>query len=263
MSRTAIATLSATILVLILTLVFSSSSRVFCMEHPGIVLVAIAVIGELACEWKREKTFQQRLKKFFALLLVAGLLLEIGEAIKSDKEVGTLKLESAEAKKQAGLANERTSKSEVGRLELEKQVLKLVEKTRARSISSKARADLALKLKGVPMGNVEIVMSDRDAECLAFGIEIKKSLISAGFLNVDFSPRDVFRAVEMFPQLAGSGTDLVLCVKDAKSPPLCAAITLLCFRGDGVSADGWPYNAVLGTNDFQIWVLPKPIHPVE
>ena len=185
----------------------------------------------------------------------------IGENAK--ESAARAKESEARAIAEAEKSKTEREKAESGRLELEKQLLALIEKTKVRNITPKTRADLALKLKGVPRGNVEIVMSDRDAECLAFGLEIKKSLIAAGFLNVAFSPRDIFRAVEMFPQLAESGTDLVICVKDEKSPPLCAAITLLCFRGDGFNADGWPYNAGLGTNDFQIWVLPKPIHPDE
>jgi hypothetical protein len=120
-----------------------------------------------------------------------------------------------------------------------------------------------LQLHGVPKGNVEIIMSDKDAECMAFGLEIKKSLIDSGFPNVDFSPREIFRAVEMFPKLATSGTDLLFCVKNSSSPPLCSVLTLLCFKSDKINAEGWPYNDSLGTNDFQIWVLPKPAHPDE
>ena len=58
-----------------------------CKNHPGIVLVAVGVLGEMACDWKKEKHFREKLKKWFGVMLMAGLLLEVWEAIKSDGQI--------------------------------------------------------------------------------------------------------------------------------------------------------------------------------
>lgn len=184
----------------------------------------------------------------------AGELYKVGEQAKEATTKALVELEKAKTERE---------KAESGRLELEKQVLELVKKTKARIISPKGTADLTFQLNGVPKGNVEIIMSDRDAECMAFGLEIKKSLLAAGFPRVDFSPRDIFRVVEMVPETANSGKDLLFGVKNSSHPPLCSVITLNCLNINGINASGWPYNDGLSTNDFQIFVLPKPVHPEE
>jgi len=146
---------------------------------------------------------------------------------------------------------------------LRQQIERLRKAKEARTVSKNARDALAFSLAGVPKGNVEIIMSDKDTECMAFGRAIQESLIAAGFPKVIFTPRDIFRIVEMFPELATSGTDLVFCVKNSASPPSCSMITLNCLMSGGIKASGWPYLEALSTNDFNIWVLPKPAHPDE
>ena len=252
------------------------------VEVMGAIIVTIGVVGEYIAgftKWVKGRARKKLWEKRSTLVLIIGLAIEliglVNALISSNVEIQglikdnkalfaigeTAKESASRASADADKAKTEREKAESGRLELEKQVLALVEKTKARNISPQARTNLALQLNGVPKGNVEIVMSDRDAECMAFGLEIKKSLVAAGFPNVVFSPRDIFRAVEMFPKLADSGTDLMFCVKNSSSPPLCSVITSLCLRNDGINADGWPYLDSLSTNDFQIWVLPKPIHP--
>jgi len=98
MSRTAIAMVSAVILIFILSVSISSSVRFFCLEHPGVLIVVIAVAGEVVCDWNRNKSLRERLKKLFGMLLVAGLLIEIAEAIKSDRTVASARLEIAKLK---------------------------------------------------------------------------------------------------------------------------------------------------------------------
>ena len=181
-----------------------------------------------------------------------AVLVTIGER---SKESAAQAIEAAEK------AKTEREKAESGRLELEKQILELEARTSSRTISQKTRETLAFDLNGVTKGAVEIIMSDNDAECMTFGLEIKKVLLAAGFTKVLYSPRDIFRAIEMFPATANSGIDLMFCVKNHLPPaPLDAERTLLAFREGGINADGWPYNDSLGTNDFQIWVLPKPVH---
>lgn len=90
-SKTAIAILSAAILLFIISLSVSGSWRFFCSEHPGIVIVAFAVLGEIVCDWKRRPTFLEWVKMFFGFLLVAGLCIEMIEAIKADHKVEELR----------------------------------------------------------------------------------------------------------------------------------------------------------------------------
>lgn len=89
--KSEIAILSALILLVVFSLLASDSARFFGKEHPGILIVAISVAGEIVCEWRTEKSFIERLKKFFGICLVVGLLLEIVEAVKSDKQVEILR----------------------------------------------------------------------------------------------------------------------------------------------------------------------------
>jgi hypothetical protein len=86
-----IAVLSALILSFILLLSFSESVRFFGKEHPGILIVAISVACEVVCDWRTEKNLLDRIKKFFGICLVIGLLLEIVEASKSDIQVEKLR----------------------------------------------------------------------------------------------------------------------------------------------------------------------------
>jgi hypothetical protein len=69
---------------------FWSGLGLFCKNHPGILLVVLGVAGEIICEWHKEKGKRGLLIKTFGLLLVVGLLLEIWEAVKSDKQVAEL-----------------------------------------------------------------------------------------------------------------------------------------------------------------------------
>lgn len=104
-SKTSIAILSAVIFILVVSISVSKSVRFFCWEHPGILLVVIAVAGEVICDWNRKKTLKERLKKFFGTILVVGLMLEISEAVKSDEQVSLANLEARKAGSEASLAN--------------------------------------------------------------------------------------------------------------------------------------------------------------
>lgn len=111
-SKTAIATLSAAILILVFSVIVFKSARSFCWEHPGILIVAFAVAGEVICDWNRKKNIKERLKKFFGILLVAGLLLEIAEAIESDKKASQAILSAALAETNAAASYERAASAE-------------------------------------------------------------------------------------------------------------------------------------------------------
>ena len=62
----------------------------FCIHHPGVVLVALGVIGETI--WEEHK----KLKRYFAWMLIAGLLLEMREAVNEDGKVEELRKENNE-----------------------------------------------------------------------------------------------------------------------------------------------------------------------
>jgi hypothetical protein len=66
----------------------------FCIHHPGVVFVAVGVIGETILE--RHK----KLKRFFATLLIVGLLLEMREAVIEDGKVLALQTRIEELRKQ-------------------------------------------------------------------------------------------------------------------------------------------------------------------
>lgn len=86
-----IAILSALILLFIFLLSFSESVRFFGKEHPGILIVAISVACEVICDFRAEKNLLERIKIFFGICLIIGLLLEIIEAAKSDIKVEKLR----------------------------------------------------------------------------------------------------------------------------------------------------------------------------
>ena len=86
-----ISILSALILLFISSLCFSESVRFFGKEHPGILIVAISVACEVVCDFRAEKNLLERIKIFFGICLVVGLLLEIVEAAKSDIQVEQLR----------------------------------------------------------------------------------------------------------------------------------------------------------------------------
>jgi hypothetical protein len=255
------------------------------------VTLFFAIIGGLLVLRGLILENDDRTKRQGERLVITGVFIEVLGAIvvtvisgievaASSKLAGEANKEAGDAIKQAGYANERASSNEwqvavlsnqtvrlslnleeakSNNLELQKQVLALVEKTKVRTVSQTARTNLGLLLNGVPKGSVEIIMSDKDAECMAFGLEIKKTLVAAGFPKVVFSPREIFRAMELAPELASSRVDLVFCVKNAQTPPRCSELVFDCFSGDGILTFGGPYNELLSTNDFQIWILPKPV----
>jgi hypothetical protein len=184
--------------------------------------------------------------------MVEGLRRESATLFAAGEEAKASAARSAEQAEKAKLERE---KAEAGRLELEKQVLTLVEKTKTRNISKKAKDALVHDLAGIPKGSVEIVMFDKDPGSIAFGNDIKKALIGAG-CSVAFSPKSIFN-LDIIPGIVESGTDLVFCVKNALSPPAFARVILARLKLDGIKADGWPYNDGLVSDSLQIWVCPK------
>jgi len=76
-------------------MILATSSLFVCLEfigrHPGLLLVLIGVVGEIACDWKEMEGRLARAKRISAILLVVGLMMEFWEAAKSDNEVADTK----------------------------------------------------------------------------------------------------------------------------------------------------------------------------
>jgi hypothetical protein len=201
-SKTAIAVLSAVIIAFVVSVSVFKSVRFFSWEHPGILIVVLAVAGEVICDWNRKKTLKERLKKFFGILLVAGLLLEIAEAVKSDekasaamqyaansssnsvevlKQVGVLNKEAADARVTAGEANERAANTESNNLVLQSKVLELEARAADRQISEKQINDFIQYLGNSPKGVVFTAVRHPDLETVKYAAQVCSMLTNAGF----------------------------------------------------------------------------------
>lgn len=104
----------------------------FMGRHPGLLLVLLGVIGEVACDWKEMEGRLAQAKKFSALLLILGLLIEFWESAKSDEEIARLSIQAADsnlaaenAAKEAALASGRAASTESNNLALQIRVLEL------------------------------------------------------------------------------------------------------------------------------------------
>lgn len=98
----------------------------FATRHPGILLVFIGVAGEVIFDWKEMKGKLAWAKRLSALVLIAGLILEFSEAVKSDKEVANTNLEAKQAEtnaaasyERAGIANQLAAESDERSKQLE------------------------------------------------------------------------------------------------------------------------------------------------
>jgi hypothetical protein len=96
---------------------------IFCSNHPGILLVLVGVAGEIVCGWKKSETKRETWEKFFGIMLIVGLVVEIWEAAGQDKEVAQLALKAGRAMERAAMANERASTNEAFAKQLEIQVI--------------------------------------------------------------------------------------------------------------------------------------------
>jgi hypothetical protein len=190
-SKTAIAVLSAVIISFVVSVAVSKSVRFFSWEHPGILIVVIAVAGEVICDWNRKKTLKERLKKFFGIFLVAGLVLEITEAIQSDKKASQAILSAklaetnaagsyeraAIAEKEAGEANERAANTESNNLVLQVRI----EMLQARRIEIDQEKKFIDFLKNCPKSPVKVFVGERDGETDDYAREIRQILDESGY----------------------------------------------------------------------------------
>ncbi len=286
-SKTAIAVLSAVILTLVVAVCLSKSVRFFCREHPGIFFVVIAVAGEVICDWNRKKTLKERLKKFFGVLLVAGLLLEIVEAVKSDKETASAENEAAQAQKDAGTANERASSNELAvqflistnlvlrtnllalnleLTELDQSYAGLVAGLQQKTLTPTEQQKFIESLKNAPRGPIMVVFPSDfrfPSIRLIYYARISEMLLQAGY-NITNS--STLKQPPDKPDWLMPKTDIAICINNSRHRPVLAdyldkAFSEIPMKTQIIGMDyaAAPFN--LETNEVLIYVVSPSYKP--
>ena len=112
------------------------------------------------------------------MLLVGGLLLEVAEAVKSDKKVGSANLEAQQAQNDAGLANERASIIESNNLIL---LLELKRLKNPRAITAQQINDFIFLTEEIKKLPVEIQASGGNDEAFSYAMQIRNMFNQAHF----------------------------------------------------------------------------------
>ena len=214
MYKTELAILSAIVLLFCCAFAISKSVRFFSGEHPGIVVVALSVACEVVCDWRTEKSLIDRLKKFFGICLVIGLLLEVNEAIKSD-----LKVEELRAKNDALEAN-----------------------TKDRTISLKQEKEFILLCARLPKAPIKVIVGAEDDETETFAQQVRQALDDAGYGGVNagiihdptihiYHPIGATKVIDM--QIVKNDTNVVV-GSEVGSPVIFPGVVILSTNADGV-----------------------------
>ena len=150
----------------------------FSKRHPGIILVLSGVAGEVICDWKNHSDFLEKLKQWFAVILVVGLVWELGEAAKLDSETAH--------------SNERSKQLESTNLVLRGKVAALELKVEGRKITPQNEAIIVAALKRIPRVRtdhpIEIMMrSGGDAEIVKYAVRISRVLELGGITPTSLS----------------------------------------------------------------------------
>jgi hypothetical protein len=174
----------------------------FLTRHPGLLLVLIGVVGEIACDWKEMEGRLARAKRLSAILLVVGLMMEFWEAAKSDEEIGKLTVQAADsnlaaqqAAKVAGQANERAAKFDADRVMVEKEaeeirgtnfilqtrLLELEGAMQPRNITSEQHDNFVSFLKDAPKKPVWVACGNPSSETINLVSKIREMLNDAGY----------------------------------------------------------------------------------
>lgn len=160
----------------------------FSKRHPGILLVLVGVAGEVFFGWAAPKNRREVLEKFCAVLLVVGLVVEIVEASKEDKQIATANVLAAQANEVAGKANERAAEIEKTEAMIEQTNLLLRSNFIALKMQNEPRhitpeqltnfVFLTEKVTKIPI-TVSIGPNGFDTETFAF--QLRQMLSMAGF----------------------------------------------------------------------------------
>ncbi len=165
-------------------LVSLSGSWTFCEKHPGIILVVIGVAGEILAAWKKPQTTREALEKFFGIMLIAGLVLEIWEATKEDRQVAGLELRTVNVETTNALLwqTNLTLRAEVATLEI---------KAQDRTITTEQREKVINYLKNAPKGPVMIGARAASRETDQYFSKVANLIRDSGFtIQSSLSYRD-------------------------------------------------------------------------
>lgn len=174
----------------------------FVFRHPGLLLVLIGVAGEVYFDWHDMSGRKGIAKRVSAIVLIIGLIIEFGEAAKSDREVAALNLkaeqsgrDAAVALKESAQANERAAKFDADRIMIAKQaeeirstnfvlqakVLQLEGAMEPRVIGQVQHDEFVAMLQNAPKKPVWILYSNPTGEMKEFASQIRKMLDELGY----------------------------------------------------------------------------------
>jgi hypothetical protein len=133
-------------------LLLSPSTSALTHKHIAVVLVLMGVVGVVILDFKKLRTIRGGVRLLFDAILIAGLVLEIREAAKSDKEVASLNHQTEELKRKA--------------LPRFKQL---------------QTSGFRERLKAGPVGELTVAYMPDDLDARRFGEELYVSAIKAGW----------------------------------------------------------------------------------
>jgi len=232
----------------------------FINTHPGILLVAIGVAGNVFFTWHSTKTRKEALARFCEIVLVAGLILEIWEAVRQDKEVAIASTQAAEAMDRAGKAEKEAADATLlaARIQkrnftLRKDLAELSLKVRPRIITAEQVTNfifLTGKLKKIPV-TVSLGQSGNDTE--TFAAQLREMLSKAGFGTNEGGfwgvKRDSSRVVYKYVGSKINFSDLVIVYPSSDSTNFLTA-SISCEITNGFQRP----IVMESTNDDQIYV---------
>jgi hypothetical protein len=159
----------------------------FSRRHPGILLVTIGVAGEaleIFCKLydkmfdkKRSKKFEIFLESwgaFFWVVLIAGLILEMGEAGKIDTHLG-------EAEREAGQAIERAAITESNNLVLRSNVVVLEKQLQPRIITPTQITNFIFSTGLIRKIPIKICIGQEGSDTETFGYQLRQMFTQAKF----------------------------------------------------------------------------------
>jgi hypothetical protein len=217
------------------------------------LVVAVAVAGEIICAWEKPHNRREALERFFGILLIAGLLMEIFEAVKEDKEVARLQLRTANVETTNALLWQTN-------LVLRSNVAVLEIKAQDRTIKPEQRKKFIQFLKNTQKGPVMIGTRQASDETKRYCAQIASLLVSSGFtIQSDVNYRD---NILLFDE----GSSLGFVVDDKTNAPLYTGQLEMAFERAEINCsicahapkNQFGQDPPPGSNEVLILVLEKP-----
>lgn len=217
---------------------FLSNLVGFILRHPGLLLVLLGVAGEVAFDWGEMKGRKTLGKKISAILLIVGLVVEFGEAAKSDTQVVELQKKTEE---------------------LRKENLQLQSRIQPREITDDQKAVIARLLKDNEKCPVLISTDVADPEERLFARQIRDELKSCGFV-VEFK-----EGLRLPADASGGGAveSGLFFVTSNKNPPDCFKRVVEAFKVARIAPKDVELmigpGAFVSDNTLTIMVWSKPM----